>query len=371
MQNDYSIDLFEAIREHNDMIFFDEFFQCMEELDVLTQAKKENRIVLEDVQEVKDDNNKGVFGKIIDFIRRMINKFMETAKNLFTDNKKWFDENAHRFDNIKDDALNKMKITIIPYWKATYSYIRPSLKETDTKIWESFKEGDKLEKAMYPGIMKLSTSSNISEGAKIYYRGGSNTLVAISGNDIRPRISEMLAYCKNYNETVNHIKEVMEKTAEEIERSQTEIDKVRENFCYLEGLPIMETDYSIIPWYDSKGNILVLEGNGNVSNNNANKDKDGKEKPAGAVPTGNGTVQSGDGNNSQNSNDKNKEDDAKKKANEDHVNKHTALKNYWNTVLKVDTAMMTIAEERYHAYVRTLRSILSSVGHEVVDTGKK
>ena len=158
----------------------------------------------------------------------------------------------------------------------------------------------------------------------------------------------------------NQIKDILERTTAEIEKSQEEMEKVNENFCWLEGKPIMETSYALMPWFTPDGKQIMLEAEQPATTGGDNK------PVSGAAPEGNGAVTSG----ASGTGDGKDKEIAKQKANEEHVSRHTAIKVYWQTALKVDTALMTIAEERYHAYIRTLKSVLSAVGSETVNNKK-
>lgn len=372
---EYALDANAAFREQETDIFFNDFEHYMEEINVLARGYIEGKIVLEDVEVDNDKTGRNILGQIIDFIKRMIAKFIDTAKNLFKNNSKWFSDNVHKFDAITDQKYEALTITILPYWKVNgYKVISPSIKATDNRLGKEFKDSSAIETAMYPNLVKNTVSNNLVEGAKIEYRGGTNNLESIKGGAVKNTVKEMINYCNHYVETANNIKTSIEEVQKQVEDSQDELDKAMEDFSIAEGIPIMETVYATMPWVDKNGEVFyVMEANnrngqknnvnnGTVSGGNppppdntqnqnpqqTNTNQNGQGKATSKPPDNNGSVQSAG------------QDEIDKKAKDDAISSKSAIKIYYQLYLKVATAMMTIAEERYLAYIRTLRSVLSS-----------
>ena len=368
---DYCLEAYRGMADVNTEAYYQEFMGLLTEMTLFSDAYRTGTVTLEDV-EVSNDK-KGTFAKIIDFIRRIVAKFMDTAKNLFKNNQEWFEANVHKFDTIQDANYAQIKITMVPYWNAKYDRVAPSIQPNDKRLGTDLKDSTAIEKAMYPSILKLTMSGNLTEGAKIYYRGKSNNAIAIEGAAVKDRVKKMINYCNEYVSTCNGIKEKIESVEKDIEKAQGGVDKAMESFIMVEGLPVYETVYATMPWVQNgETQYLVTEGKNskkykpsttpdssvvstNTNNNpeasstssttNTNDDKD-KDKPQTT------TV--------QNTADGEGANDAAKKEKDGKVASATAVRTYYQCMLKVDTAMMTIAEERYHVYLKTLRDILAA-----------
>lgn len=380
--NEYALDAYAAIKEQNNNVYYDEFMSYMNEINILAEGFTMGKILLEDVTVDNSKTGRSTLGTIIDFIKRIIAKFIDTAKSLFQTNEKWFSANAAKFDTIDDDKYAAMKITLIPYWKANeYNLPKPSIQANDNRLGgDNMKDLKDIEKAMYPSIMKLSVSDNIVEGAKIFFRGGSNNMVIITGGDVKGRVKGMIKYCNTYVTIANNIKDRLEELQKSIEDASENLDKAMEDFSIAEGMPLMETVYASLPWVDGNGNVVYLaearnrnNGNGSVSttsgNNSDGNNNNANSGDSGAAPQGNGSVttgnENGNGNGNNGNNNEMSEEDKKKK--DADIGNKTAIKSFYQTQLKVGTAMMTVAEERYCAYVRTLKGVLSAAGTTTIE----
>lgn len=372
---EYALDAMTAFRDQETEIFFEDMTHYLDEINVLGEAFIAGKIMLEEVEVDNDKTGRSTLGMIIDFIKRVIAKFIDTAKNLFKSNEKWFADNVHKFDAIPDNKYAALNLTILPYWKVSdYKVIAPRIKSNDNRLGTTFKDTNDIENAMYPDLMKNTVSNNIVEGAKISYRGGTNNLESVKGDSVKGVVKGMIQYCNGYVNTANKIKESIEEIQKEVEASQEELDKAMENYSIAEGVPLLESVFATMPWINKEGEAFYITEdtagtNGGVTNNNnsntqnnnntngtdnnqnANTDK---PNPTSKAPEGNGVAQKVDDNEAA-KNEKNKMIAGK-----------TAVKQYYQIYLKVATAMMTIAEERYLAYLRTLRSVLSATtGTEV------
>lgn len=373
--NDYVLDVMEAVSSHHTDIFYDTFNNCFEELNILPDAYRNNKVVIEEVEVTS--SGKGFFATIIEWLKRIINKFTEMAKSLFENNKEWFQDNSHRFDKISDNAYSDIKVTIIPYWKVgEYKPFEPAFKPEDPRLGkDKLKSEEEIMTAMYPKFKGLSVSGNVIEGAKIWYRGGSNNLVSLSGSDVKKHVRGMLEYCNNYVSKANTIKEQLEQHTTELEKAETELTKAQEStmFCFLEGSPICETAYADMIWENSRGEQFVMEA-GNKKNK---KDKEDKDKPGsnnGSVSNSNDKPapenETPEQKKAREEKEKNDKEEANKKEKDDKISNKEAIKRYWQAKIKTDATMLTIAEERYHAYVRTLKGILQEAGHRTTDKEK-
>ena len=379
MSTDYCLEMYQSMADVNTDAFYNEFMECLTAMSLFSDAYRTGVVTLEDV-EVNNDK-KGTFAKIIDFIRRIIAKFMDTAKNLFKNNQEWFEANVHKFDTIDDARYSQLKITMVPYWNAKYEHVKPAIGPDDDKLGKELKDTLSIEKAMYQNsILKLTMSGNLTEGAKIYYRGKSNNAIAIEGAAVKDRVKKMINYCNEYVNTCNGIKERLEAVEKDIEKAQDELDKVNatEAFIKVEGLPVMETVFATMPWNkDGQMQYIVMEGSKNKNKNKPSTTPASSVTSTSSNPEQTSTTSSTtdedkkDGDKPAQASVQNTADDAKQKEHEGKVSNATAVRTYYQCMLKVDTAMMTIAEERYHVYLKTLRDILAASNVKPAEEVKK
>jgi hypothetical protein len=353
---EYTLDAIGSENEQNTLEYFHDFTHYIDEIDVLGEAYLKGMVMLEDV-EVNGTDKDGVLESILKFIRNIIAKFVDTAKNLFKNNTEWFQQNARKFDNIDDNVYAKLKISIIPYEKiGAYKILDPSIRSTDSRLGtDNLKDNTSIAKAMYGSILSKSVSGDVSEAAKIHYRGGSNNLQEYTGSNVKSMVMDMIKYCNNYVEVANGIKNEVDGIAKEVEDAQAELEKTvnNESFSIAEGQLLENTIFGLMPWVDKDGNVQYITEAG----------ENGDEKQS-TPPTGNGSVVSADspsgaeGDHEQTQEEK----EAAQKAKDAKVGNKNSIKIYYQIKLKVATAMMTIAEERYNAYLRTLRQILVAAG---------
>ena len=338
------------------------FAEYMLESKIFGDAYLYGRVVVtEDVSVNHDKDDQGIFSKIIEFIKKVIAKFIEKGKSLFKSNAKWFEENAHRFDSITSEQYAKLKITMIPYEnRRDYVLLKPKVNDNDARVINA-KDELALQTAMYPDLINQSPSRNLVEGAKKFYRGGSNDVKEYTGSVVEGTVKMMTRFCQEYNAIINKIEDDSDKLAKNIERAQEEVSKaVSENYCAIEGCALEDTIFEHMSWVNSAGEPVFEK---------ANKPKDEKKKD------GEGTVekpsvvsvdtQDNSGNVTKAPEAKKSEAEQKADAKKDKVKGATNKRLYYSTQAKVLTCAMTVCEERYHAYMTTLKSILSTVG--VVD----
>lgn len=350
MGNNYLIDsqnLELALQDMHETRIIEE---SLNELFFLLECVEKQEIVIEEVTTNNKDDDRGIFQKVVDFIRSLIDKFVNAARGLFQNNKGWFEENIHKFNDITDEAYGKLKITTIPYWKGNYKLLTPA-NLTPERV-QATKDDNELAKLMYPNLVKLSVDGDLVSGAKIYFRGGSNNLESITGSNVKSTVKEMIRYCNNYSsETVDEIKTTLENLATDVEKSQEAIDKaVNESYSFLEGCLLEQTDLAFLP-------MVIVTEEGSTGEGDKNKDKD-KDKPQAATVTNAADGKPGDKPAGEES------DEEKKKKQEEKDKKVKGLergKAAVNLKVKVATAAMTIAEERYYSYLKTLKAVLSSI----------
>lgn len=312
-------------------------------------------VVTEDVTINHDKDDQGIFAKIVEFIKKVISKFIEKGKSLFKSNTKWFEENAHRFDNITDEQYNKMKITMIPYENTKgYAVMKPKIRDNDDRL-KNAKDEMEIHKLMYPDLINNSQSRDIVEGAKKFYRGGSNDVKEYTGPAVKAHVDGMIRFCQEYNATINRLQDESEQITKSIEKAQDQISKVVNESAYslVEGCLLSDTVFDAMSFVNTNGEIVLEKSQKNTGG--ADKEDKPNLKPNVTMVDGKGNV--------TNPTEKAKtpeeqERDAKKSK----VNGATNVRIYYSTMAKVLTCAMTVCEERYHANLSTLKSILGTVG---------
>lgn len=375
---DYSLRAMEAMHEIEVAEWDKHFREYVNEIDVLAEGYRRGYILMEDV-EVKEKNDgpegKGdsIFTKIIEFIRTLFAKFKDKATNLFNSNKEWFDKYSHKIENLTDDTYANLKLTLIDY-ELVKKYTMPPETPVDAAVVSAVKEIsiEELAKKMYPQLVKLSASKDIVEGAKIWFRGKSNKVKVYSDlASVKGRVHDMMTYCNEYLTHVDEIKEEIDKLTTAMEKAEEEYDKVvneSSSFVLAEGCVVEETGLAWLPWLDKKGDVhfVVTEGDEQSSVKSSQETDKKKDKPE---PQGVVKKDGEDDNAPKTDADdkaKKKKEERKKKAKEKNVRVKSTEKNKCQIRVKVATAMLTIAEERYVQYIKTLRGV-ASVAHIAAD----
>ena len=358
-------EMFEAYRQ--------DFFRCMDEVEYLAEGYARGFIAMEDVTIDNDKNKTGTFQSVLDFIKRVIAKFMDACKRIVQSDSKWFDANVHQFDKIPDSVYGSMKITCVPYWKMS-KYTLPNLTmgSNDSKLGsDGYKTAEDLGKKMYPELVKLTVSGKVAEGAKIYFRGGSNNVVEMSGNNVKATVTNMINYCRDYAGVCDGIRQQVERVEKDIEKAEADAEKVansnasdyktdnsaktttKENYILCENAVLENSTIAYVPFINT-GSIVTEADQPNKT------DKPTDTKPADT----NGTVSVAGDNKDAGQNNGEQKNVTPSKAQLDAKDKKysnaSAVKSYYQVQLQVATAMMTIAEERHNAYMRTLRDVLSA-----------
>jgi len=384
---------------------FDEFFTMFEsqyiELSVLTEAYLTGRmVIMEDKTEVSiskkdgDGNKKKRYQRIWEFLKKLVSAFIEKATNLFTSNAEWFKENGDRFNKITDNQYQQLKVTIYDYKfnginPAEYNKVTVNGRLTGEDAYEDkknqFKTKDDMKKFMFKGIETESMDKDIINGFKNHWRGTTKT-TTFTGMAIKGQVTKMLGFCQDYKSKAGKIKEAQDELQEEIDKASsihsdaaqaeanaptatvTQNSDANKNntkptgeatfMSELDGVPIVESVIGGIPWYAHGENctsdvIIAMEADSNDNENqNSTATEDAKKSKAGTADSANGNVGfKGE----------------KKPGEPPPANKNVASgltakaqRQMWYIQLKMIpiTTAMTILEEIYVTYIKTLRDIL-------------
>lgn len=370
--DDYSIQAMEAMHEIEVAEWDTHFREYVNEIDVLAEGYRRGYILMEDV-EVKEksgpDAKESTFSKIIEFIRTIIAKFMDKASNLFNSNQEWFDKYSGKLDEVSAEAYDNIKITMLAYHKQNkYDIPRTSVLPNDARLGtEKFKTLEEVAKLMYPGICKLSATKDITEGTKIYFRGGSNKVETYSnGADVKTQVTMMAEWCKEYTDTCHHIKDQIDKMTEEMEKMDKAYEASKESsssYVLAEQALLEETGLAWLPFIDSKGNtkfLVLKEADGDGDKKKAQEEKkEGQEAAKAAGATADDGKKEAKPETEEERKAREEKEAAEKKAKDEKVSRALAAKYYYQVKVKVATAMLTIAEERFVSYVKTLRNVVA------------
>ena len=372
---DYTLRAMEAMHEIEISEWDAYYEEYISEINIMAEAYRRGCVLMEDV-EIKEktgpDAKESVFKKIIEFIRTIIAKFMDKASNLFNSNKEWFDKYSHKLENVPDDAYDNIRITMMEYDKySKYDIPAPSADKPEDARYhaETVKSLEDVAKLMYPGICRLSATKDITEGTKIYFRGGSNKVKTYSDKaSVKDMVTKMSEWCKDYNETCQHIKDQIDALTTEMEKADTAYEASKESSTsYLlgEDALVEDTGFAWLPWIDSKNNpqfLVITEAKKKTEQPKpADKEKDKPKETVGAAAADASSVKPGDSDAAKKAKE---EEDAKKaeeakKAKEANTKKLLIIKYFYQVKVKVATAMLTIAEERFVNYIKTLRNVVA------------
>lgn len=384
---------------------FDDFFTMFEsqyiELSVLTEAYLTGRmVIMEDKTEVSiskkdgDGNKKKRYQRIWEFLKKLVNAFIEKATNLFTSNAEWFKENGDRFNKITDNQYQQLKVTIYDYKfnninPAEYNKVTVNGRLTGEDAYEDkknqFKTKDDMKKLMFKGIETESMDKDIINGFKNHWRGTTKT-TTFTGMAIKGQVTKMLGFCQDYKSKAEKIKEAQDELQEEIDKASSihsdaaqaeanaptatvtqNADANKNNtkptgeatfMSELDGVPIVESVIGGIPWYAHGENctsdvIIAMEADSNdTEKQNSTATDDVNKSKAGTADSANGNVGfKGE-----------KKPGEPPPANKKEASGLTAKaqRQMWYIQLKMIpiTTAMTILEEIYVTYIKTLRDIL-------------
>jgi hypothetical protein len=385
---------------------FDDFFTVFEsqyiELSVLTEAYLTGRmVIMEDKTDVSisekdgDGNKKPMYQKIWEFLKKLVNAFIEKATNLFTSNSEWFKENGDRFNKITDNQYQQIKVTIYDYKfdgikPAEYNRTNVNGRLTVQDAYDDkkgpFKTKDDMKKLMFKGIETESMDKDIINGFKNHWRGTTKT-TTFQGMAVKGQVKKMLGFCQDYKSKAEKIKEAQDELQEEIDKAssihstaaqkeaeaptatvtQKADDKKNTKtggtgesmfLSELDGVPIVESVIGGIPWFAHGENctadvIIAMEADAkDEQKENTTASEDAKKSKAATQASTNGNVEL-KGQQSEG---------APPPANKSAASKLTAnaQRQMWYIQLKMIpiTTAMTILEEIYVTYIKTLRDIL-------------
>jgi hypothetical protein len=338
----------EMTRELNDVMFVQ-----MEKESEFIISSLENMMVV--VNEAVQDSQKkrNIFQRIIEFIKRIFQTFMNKVKSLFTTNKKWLEENASKLEKLNYDGL---EVTIVPFW--TYNDIKAKEVDNITKNTiralinnpgeaEKYKDLEDMKQKLFNKY--LDENGDLANGLKNFYRTGNSKSVkpvTLKNNELKNKIiQDFIPYCNNYQARTKVINDLIREVENEIKLVENMINKksVNEAYCLIEECYLNETELVYCANYivTEAENRPAKEEN-KPSQQNSNQDKTSPTK-----------VEVKDFGNKETLERKDEYDKMNSK-------ELTLLKNLLQIKQTNIAALMTVMEERYSVYIKTMKQILSA-----------
>ena len=345
------------------------------EMEVRTIVKED--VTVRDVN--KGDNKKAktfidrvkkVVGNLLKYIRNIIAFFVNKVDDLMNNNEEWISKNAYKLDGISSEFWSQCDITLYPYdFKNQYGgnnvftedvyaqAIEPNTNTQVTKqITAGFNSKDEFYKTVAPKIYKINPE-DFTAACKTYYRGGKN-LIGATGNDAEKICIHGLKYANNYKALSNKIKSDLNKYRGIVEKFQRDSEQRSKQEGSVESalFPSLEF-YSVLEdRYIRYDEIEIANEAITLNPVKALKDRTQREydKQVGSSQS-NGTVTMDEKKNGED-NTENTPSQPSQTSQASQI--FTRMLEYYRAVLTVQTARMTIAEEAYNAYMRTIKTVV-------------
>ena len=205
------------------------------------------------------DRLSNYFKKILNFLKGLLDKFLESMSNIFKENNEWLNDNMHYLTKMPKEVVDSLSITCIPYWnnKAHEHFAEDKLPFTNKfanasianildeigKIKDqSQHEESEVYRTFFEPLYKLN-AENIKKGAFIYYRGGEPASNKFEGTNAVNAISVMCAFIGKTAEYTNMIKANQNRLTKQIEQLEKELEQYQKQGKELgtgeENLPTM------------------------------------------------------------------------------------------------------------------------------------
>ena len=251
------------------------------EATILFDAYTTGSLVLEDVKIgatnkpieqklIKGNMNRltNYFGKIIKFLKGLINNFLENISDIFKTDVEWLQTNMQYLDKMPKEVINTLTLSCIPYWQNnngkghelfmtdklpyTAKYAGSEVNgiiDTITKIKDQAKhEENEIYKEFFDPLYKLN-SENVKQGAFLYYRG-SQTSTKFSGNDAVKVINIMKVFIMDSPKYQNMLKAANNRVSKQMENLEKELEQYQSKGKELgtgqENLPTMGKNGKIV-----------------------------------------------------------------------------------------------------------------------------
>lgn len=365
----YDAMLYEALLDMESIT--EEMLECMDlEMEILEEASGKD--IAAKLKTKSLVSNKSLLGRLMAFIKRIIAAAKGASAKFYKLYNKWLQKVKQNIDSVNFQnlaiTLDKNYIISEDKIKSARNFILKVDKFTLDKL--ACKTMDEFIKK--PQLNKyVDANGSLAGGCKNYFRYGSAkprlTNVKITGQQLKEVISGCIAYCLDYETTLNslnglsiNIQNIM-KTAESVAKRNEKINSSMNNnnttqesfFSELEETFINLEAYSPFSINKNWNDILIeAELNANQNNNRTNTQQDtgkpnvttGDDEAKKANPSGTYKTQEQENDETVNSLD------------QAQTQTLTFLCKYLQIVF---ASALTVAEERYSIYIKLIRYALS------------
>ena len=311
------------------------------------------------------DRIKKVIGNLIKYVRNIIAFFVNKVDDLMNNNEEWISKNAYKIDGISGEFWSQCDVTLYPYdFKNQYGgnnvfsenvyaqAIEPiSNSKISQQVLAGFSNKEEMYKTVAPKIFKINPD-DFTAACKYYYRGGKN-LIGATGDDAKKLCQHGIKYANNYKALSNKIKSDLNKYRGDVEKFERESEQrsnqegAVESFLFpsLEFYSVLEDRYIR---YDE-----VEIANEAIEDKVVPPTKLAQSKERSGMTNGTVTMDE-----KKNGEDNTENTPSQPTQSSQASQQFTRLLEYYRTVLTVQTARMTIAEEAYNAYMRTIKTVV-------------
>lgn len=326
---DYTVQMLEShhtlVKTFNDTILervnveSDFIMACMEGLDVVMEAT---------------DNKTSIFKKVMDFLTRIKDLFLEKMRKMTDFSGRWLQKNKEKLYSLDYSGLS---VDILPYWNTSTSRMVSEVKKINTTVFNNMDKQSVDVDALFKQYE--DDSGSLAGGLKNYFRfGKANTEVkpvSLKGGTLKSKVTgEFIPYCEKYKTVGASVTQMMNNADGQLRRLDQDIKRQTK---------VEATKESLLLFTDTTFHDLGIVTEAEVP---VVKKDNTPEKPQ--------TTQKEEVKPGQSKVVNNSPTSTKDKS----VNELTHMRKLVQVYQIAVSAMMTISEERYRAYWSTLKQLV-------------
>lgn len=349
---DYCLDVMQELYEFEVDYTYDTIYDIECEASYILNCMESN-IILEATGEKK----RSIFGKLIDLIKGIFDKFFNKAKNL-VDKATW---NNDLLDKLDDVDYSDITITCLPLWdsNATPDKVIDKI-EAMVDVFKRINKDSTIKNISVDDIIKNERPFNEFSDDKEGYRSMMKTIFTTgdkenyvekkySGPNAKIVADNAKAYILGYEDMVKKLQNLKNTITNEYKQAEDQLKIIKESslpFITIENSFINNTDLALCSNY-----TLLYEADGDNNANNTPKPDatENKDKPdAKDVKVDADTDKNDEGGRSE----------SLEKGNKQHIDYATCKQNMAKIILDALTTAMTVFETKLIAYQKIVRAIL-------------
>lgn len=325
---DYTVQMLEShhtlVKTFNDTILervnteTDFIMACMEGLDVVMEAT---------------DTKTSVFKKVMDFLKRIQDLFLEKMRKMTDFSGRWLQKNKEKLEKLDYSGLS---VDILPYWNMDASKMVSEVKKINSLVFDNMDKQSVDVDALFKQYE--DDSGNLTGGLKNYFRYGKANAqvkpVSLKAGALKSKVTgEFVPYCEKYKTVGNSVTQMMNNANSQLRRldqdikRQTKVEATKESLLLFTDTTFH--DLGIV----TEAEVPVVKKDNAPEKTPDNKNEDVKPGQAKVV--------------------NNRPTASKDKS----VNELTHMRKLIQVYQISVSAMMTISEERYRAYWSTLKQL--------------